>query len=72
VPIIVTITAVPVSISGFGVREGAFVLLFGLVGVPPQESASISVLWFLSMAMTSLIGLVEYIRYRYRKNRIEP
>jgi uncharacterized protein (TIRG00374 family) len=65
-PIIITVTAVPVSIFGFGVREGAFAILFGLIGIPPQISASISVLWFLAMASTSLIGLVEYIRYRGR------
>jgi len=64
VPIIVTVTTLPISISGLGVRESAFVLLFGLVGVPAQESASISFLWFLSIATTSLIGLVEYVRFR--------
>ena len=64
VPVIMIATTLPISISGFGVREGAFVLLFGLVGVPPQESASISFLWFLSVAVTSLVGLVEYIRFR--------
>jgi uncharacterized membrane protein YbhN (UPF0104 family) len=65
-PIIITVTAVPVSIFGFGIREGAFTVLFGLIGIPPQVSASISFLWFLAMASTSLIGLVEYLRYRGR------
>lgn len=69
VPIIITITAVPVSISGFGVREGAFVLLFGLTGIPPQIATSISFLWFLSIATASLIGLGEYIRYKKKNHR---
>lgn len=65
-PIIMTVTSIPITISGFGVREGAFTLLFGLIGIPPQICTSISFLWFLAMAATSLIGLVEYVRYRRR------
>ncbi len=64
VPIIMTLMIIPVSISGFGVREGAFVALFGLTGIPPSVSVSISFLWFLSTAAASLIGLVEYVRRR--------
>jgi hypothetical protein len=64
VPIIMTVMIIPLSISGFGVREGAFVVLFGFTGIPPSISVSISFLWFLSTATASLIGLVEYLRFR--------
>lgn len=64
VPIISIVTMLPISISGLGVRESAFVLLFGLTGVPAEASMSISFLWFLSIVMASLIGLVEYLRIR--------
>lgn len=64
VPIIMTIMIIPLSFSGFGVREGAFVLLFGLSGIPASVSVSLSFLWYLSMAFASLIGLVEYVRYK--------
>jgi uncharacterized membrane protein YbhN (UPF0104 family) len=64
VPIITIITMIPLSISGLGVRESAFVLFFGFTGVPPQDSTSISFLWFLAIAAPSLIGLVEYLRMR--------
>ena len=63
-PIISIITMFPISISGLGVRESAFVLLFGLTGVPAEASMSISFLWFLSIATASLIGFVEYLRMR--------
>ncbi len=62
VPIIMTLMIIPVSVSGFGIREGAFVALFGLTGIPSPVSVSISFLWFLSTAAASLIGLVEYLR----------
>ncbi|OGW40145.1 MAG: hypothetical protein A2X58_07280 [Nitrospirae bacterium GWC2_56_14] len=64
VPIISLVTMLPISISGLGVRESAFVLLFGLTGVPAEASMSISFLWFLSIVAASLIGLVEYLRIR--------
>jgi len=66
VPIIVTAMMVPLSISGLGIREGAFVLLFGLTGIPAEASTTISFLWFLSIAAASLLGLVEYVRQRRR------
>jgi uncharacterized membrane protein YbhN (UPF0104 family) len=64
VPIIITAMMVPLSISGLGIREGAFVLLFGLIGIPAEASTTISFLWFLSIAAASLAGLVEYLRRR--------
>jgi len=66
VPIIGTAMTVPISISGFGVREGGFVLLFGMTGIRPEASISISVLWFLSIAAASLPGLILYIFHRRR------
>jgi glycosyltransferase 2 family protein len=64
VPLIITIMAVPISIAGLGIRESAFVLLFGLIGIPAEASAAIAFLWFLSIATGSLVGLVEFARYR--------
>jgi uncharacterized membrane protein YbhN (UPF0104 family) len=68
-PIILAVSTIPISISGFGVRESAFVVLFGLVGLPPEVAASISFLWFLSIAAASLIGLVEFLRYRKKSSK---
>ncbi|GBD98418.1 hypothetical protein BMS3Abin07_00432 [bacterium BMS3Abin07] len=63
-PIIITAATVPVSISGLGIREGAFVILLGRVGFSPQVAISISFLWFLSTVVASSIGLFEFLRYR--------
>ena len=62
VPLIITVTAIPISISGLGLREGAFVVLFGLTGISAEASTAISFLWFLSVMAGSLVGLGEYIR----------
>jgi uncharacterized membrane protein YbhN (UPF0104 family) len=62
VPLITTVMAIPISIAGLGLRESAFVVFFGLIGIPSKTSAAIGLLWFLSMAVASLAGVVEYIR----------
>ena len=64
VPIITTISMIPLSISGLGIRESAYVVLFGLTGIPAEASTSISFLWFLSITATSLAGFVEFLRFK--------
>jgi glycosyltransferase 2 family protein len=64
IPIISTVSMIPVSISGLGVREASCVVLFNYVGVGPVQATAISFAWFLSFVAGSLPGLVEYLRYR--------
>jgi uncharacterized membrane protein YbhN (UPF0104 family) len=61
-PIIITVTTIPVSISGLGVREGAFVLLLGLIGIRPEVATSLSLCWFFSNFVGSIPGLAVYVR----------
>lgn len=64
IPLIFTVMMVPISISGLGLREGAFVVLFGLTGISAEASTAISFLWFLSVMAGSLPGLYVYLRIR--------
>lgn len=61
-PIIITITTIPISISGLGVREGSFVVLLGLIGVRPAVATSLSLSWFFSTFLGSMPGLLAYLR----------
>jgi len=63
-PIIATITTIPISISGIGVRESAFMLLFGTVGIKPEVAATISFTWFLSYVIGSLPGAIFYLKWK--------
>ncbi len=63
-PVITTISTLPISISGIGLREGTFVLLFGLVGIKPEMATAMSFAWFLSVAFGGLTGLFEYLRLK--------
>jgi hypothetical protein len=66
-PLIIMFTALPISISGIGIREGAFVLFFGLIGIRPGVATALSLSWFLATTTGSLWGLIEYIRYKKEK-----
>lgn len=67
IPFIVTVSMIPISISGLGVREGAFVILFGKAGVRPEAAITLSLLWFFSVVVGSLPGLFFYILNKNRK-----
>jgi glycosyltransferase 2 family protein len=71
IPLIVLFAMLPISISGLGVREGAFVLFFGLIGIKPEVATAISLSWFLTISAAGIIGLIEYIRYKKEINDID-
>lgn len=56
VPIISALQMLPISISGFGVREGAYIYFFGAVGLPAEISVAASLLFWILVAMVSLAG----------------
>jgi uncharacterized membrane protein YbhN (UPF0104 family) len=64
IPLITLFAMIPISISGLGVREGAFVLFFGFIGMRPEIATAMSLMWFFTVSASSLIGLIEYIRYK--------
>ncbi|MDH5201666.1 MAG: flippase-like domain-containing protein [Nitrospirota bacterium] len=66
-PLIILFTMLPISISGLGVRESAFVVLFGIIGIKPEIATALSLSWFVSSAIGSLLGLFEYMRYKKEK-----
>ena len=64
-PVVSTVTALPISLGGAGVREGLFVQLLGSLYNTPQEIAmSISISGFLMVVFWSLVGGVFYLLYR--------
>jgi hypothetical protein len=65
-PIVFIVTLIPVSISGIGLREGAFVVLFGTIGIAPDKAMTLSLIWFVSVVIGSLWGLFEYLRFKHQ------
>ena len=64
IPIISALQLVPVSLNGLGLREGAYVLFFGSIGVGDLNAAAASLLFGLLVAGVSLAGGVLFAARR--------
>lgn len=60
IPVISIISAIPITIAGWGLREGMYKQFFGAVGVSGGAAVSLSVAFALIMLAWSLIGGVLY------------
>jgi len=70
VPLLAVIVSMPISFNGIGVREGAGIVLFGLVGVDRAAAFSQQFLTYLVMVAVSLLGgLVFLARIPHRRAR---
>lgn len=58
---VILFLVMPISIAGWGVREGAFVLLYGIEGVPSDSALALSVMVGLLLIATSLPGGVIWL-----------
>jgi uncharacterized membrane protein YbhN (UPF0104 family) len=56
VPPILLVAALPISIAGFGVREGGFVVLLGEFGVSAADATLLSLLSVVALAIASAPG----------------
>jgi uncharacterized membrane protein YbhN (UPF0104 family) len=70
VPLLAVIVSMPISFNGIGVREGAGIVLFGLVGVSRAQAFSLQFLTYMVMVAVSLLGgLVFLVRIPHRRAR---
>lgn len=56
VPLLAVIVSLPISLNGIGVREGAGMVLFGLVGVEGSRAFSLQFTTYLVSVAVSLLG----------------
>lgn len=73
-PLIALIFSLPISISGLGVRESAFVYFFHkskIVDVSRAASLSLSLLYFFSCLLASLLGGIIYLSSDFSKMKLE-
>jgi hypothetical protein len=69
-PIVNTLTALPISLAGIGIRESLFqVLLKDLCGIAPGVGAATGSLGFVMRAVWGLPGGVLLLRYRASERR---
>lgn len=56
VPAVILLSTIPVSIGGWGLREGLMVVALGLAGVPAEAALSVSILFGLAQIAAGLPG----------------
>lgn len=62
VPPIVLLSTLPISLAGWGVREGAAVYVFGLAGVAAADALALSVAFGLAQIAIGLPGLALWLK----------
>ena len=67
VPPVLLITVIPISIGGWGIRETAMVMAFGLIGVPNEGALVLSILVGLVSLGVSLPGGLVWLLSRERR-----
>ena len=69
-PPIMLITTLPLSIGGWGIRENAIILGFGLIGIASDAALALSVLLGLIALVTALPGGLVWLLSRERGENI--
>jgi hypothetical protein len=64
VPVITLISMIPISLNGMGLREYAFMSLFGAIGVPASACIALGLLSSAVIIISSMPGGIVYIFFR--------
>lgn len=57
-PVVMLLTAVPISVAGWGVREGVFIGALSFFGIEPEPAVTLSLLFGLTTLAGGLLGIV--------------
>lgn len=71
-PVVVTISALPLTFAGLGAREGAALALFGLYGVSKENAVGASLLTVATSLSWAVVGGLLYWRERRWQQRQQP
>ena len=62
VPLVTILSALPITVGGLGLRDGAMVVLLGLIGVSVSASVSMTFLYFVLVAGNAVVGALLYLQ----------
>lgn len=60
-PLVGLFSALPISLNGIGLREGGYLFLLTQIDVRPEKAIAFGILWFIIVALDSLIGGLVFI-----------
>ena len=61
VPIANVFASLPITLNGLGVREAAYLVLFGYAGLAKPDTIALGLLWFASTIIGGLTGIYAFI-----------
>jgi uncharacterized membrane protein YbhN (UPF0104 family) len=61
VPVAGVFASLPLTVNGLGVREGAYLVLFGMAGMDRSNAIALGLLWFISTALGALPGAIAFV-----------
>jgi glycosyltransferase 2 family protein len=61
VPIANVFASLPVTFNGLGVRETAYLMLFGMAGMAKSDAIALGLLWFAASVLGNLTGVVAFV-----------
>ena len=64
VPIANVFASLPITLNGLGVREAAYIVLFGYAGVSKPDTIALGLLWFASTMLGGLTGIFAFVTTR--------
>ena len=64
IPPVMLISMIPISIGGWGIREGAMVVAFGYAGIEPSRALAVSVLLGATTLAVGIVGGVVWLAER--------
>jgi uncharacterized protein (TIRG00374 family) len=70
-PVIGAVSMIPLSINGWGLQEGAFIVFFGRAGLTRPEALSLGFVYHLVAVAISLLGGLLWLIYGNRKKQKE-
>ena len=62
IPPVILLTLLPLSFAGWGIREGAMIGIFALLGAPAEPILALSIVYGITLILASLPGLWFFIR----------
>jgi glycosyltransferase 2 family protein len=65
VPVALLVSALPITIGGFGLRESLFVTVLGAYGLSSERALVLSLLWVASSGLLALLGIAVLLRERF-------
>lgn len=72
ITIVTVLIALPISISGIGVRETLFILFFALLAINKEQAVTFSLAFFGFNILWSLLGGLIYFLYRHETHTPAP